>query len=139
MSENKGKPRGKPFQKGNKLANGRPRVSEEQKEVMKLTRTKFNTITMKYLNYNRAELEKIARHPETPAIDMMVISVMVKAIKQGDEKKLNWFLEQLFGKLKENRSVDVNMSGSVDMVRKVDMSQLSDDELANMENMLAKC
>jgi hypothetical protein len=141
--EEKKKKNPKGFQKGNQYgkvhSKGRPKFPVEQKMAQKLTRTKFRAITMRYLGHTRGELESIARNPETPAIDMVVISILIKAIKGGDEKRLNWFLEQLFGKLTENKALDVNVTGKVETVKTMDFSQLSPEELENMEKMVKKC
>lgn len=133
----KQKPRGKPFEKGNSAARGqgRPKTTPEEKKLARLTRTRFNAIVRKYFHLNKNQLKEIASNPETPAIDLMVISVMNKAIVSGDEKKMNWFLEQLFGKLKEKSEVKV--SGNIETTG-VDLSTLTDEQLRVMEEIALK-
>ena len=132
------KPRGKPFEKGNKKGqgNGRPKTSPEEKKLSRLTRNKFNTIVRTYLDLNREELKKVATNTKTPALDLMVVSVMNRAITTGDEKKMNWFLEQLFGRLKENKKIE--LSGSLDSRSSIDLKKLSKEELEALQAMVEK-
>lgn len=132
----KKKPRGKPFEKGNTAGMGRPKLTEEEKVVNKLTRRKFQSVVREYLDSSREDLVKLMADPNTPTLDLMVVSVMSKAIKTGDEKKINWFLEQLFGKLKETK--EVNLSGHVEQ-RHIDLSKLSDEDLLKLSEMADKC
>lgn len=102
------------FAKGGQGGPGRTPLSDEDKALAKLTRTRFRTIVRKYLQMNKAQLQEVAQAEETEALDLMVISVMNKAILKGDEKRINWFLEQLFGKLKETR--DISVTGDISTV-----------------------
>ena len=124
------------FVKKGKAGPGRPRVSPEQKKLTRLTKTRFNTAVRKYLHLNKAELKKVALDKDTPALDLMIISVMNKAITAGDEKRLNWFLEQLFGKLKEK--TEIKVSGKLD-TNAIDVKKLSTEELQNLLELVKKC
>lgn len=103
------KKRGRPFKKKNAGGPGRSPMTDEEKALAKLTRGTLKSTLRKYLQMTRGELKKAADDANTPALDLMVISVMNAAIMKGDEKRINWFLEQLFGKMKE--SVDITSNG----------------------------
>lgn len=118
---------GRPFEKGNKFGKGRPKLTDEDKELRKLSREKFKTIVLNYLDLTSREIDQKVKDKEMPALDAMIVSIMSKSIKTGDEKRLNWFLEQCFGKIKEVK--DINLAGSVDTSRQLDLSKLSDEEV----------
>ena len=60
-----------------------------------------------------AEIMILLKDPKTKSLDLMVLSVLAKAINDGDEKRLGWFLEQLFGRRKEKIDVSVTQSKKV--------------------------
>ncbi len=99
-SENKKKV-GRPFTKGNKFGKGRPPLTKEEKEVMKLARHEVTKVISKYFGFNREEVREVMANPQTVMLDAMVLSVMSHALKKGDEKRLNWLLEQVVGKVKD--------------------------------------
>lgn len=133
----KGKPRGRPFKKGNTISKGRQKpITEEERAIAKLTRTHLKIIIRKYLMLNKSELKNVALADETKVLDLMVISVMNKAIVQGDEKRINWFLEQLFGKLKEHREVQI--SGTIETKPAYKLKNLSDKDLIELKKLAEK-
>lgn len=91
------------FQKGCKGGPGRRRMDDDEKALAGLTRTKFKEILRQYLLSSIDELQVIKSNSKTHTLNLMVISTIVKAINDGDAQRINWFLEQLFGKLKEKR------------------------------------
>jgi len=95
------------FKEGNTKGQGRPKSTPAAKKLARLTRDRFKAAVRKYLGKNRDELTEIAKDANTSALDLMIVSVMNKAIVNGDQNKMQWFLEQLFGKLTENLSVEV--------------------------------
>jgi len=131
----KAKPRGKPFAKGNK-GGGKKKLTEEEKVIAKLNRTQLKIIIRKYLQLNKSELKDVALAEETKVLDLMVISVMNKAIVQGDEKRINWFLEQLFGKLREHREVQI--SGTIETKPVYKLQNLSDNDLLELKKLAEK-
>lgn len=126
---------GKPFKEGHTGGPGRPPASKAEKEMNKLTRSKFKAVVQKYLVLTKIELNEIIKDPTTPTLDVMVLSVMHHAIKQGDEKRLNWFLEQLFGKLKERKEVTMKAT----LEKAVDLKKLTGEELKQLQHMVDKC
>jgi len=135
LKEVKAKPRGKPFKKGNSLASGN-KMSDEQKLKAKLTRTQLRIIIRKFLYLNKPELVEVVNDANTNILELMVASVMNKAIVQGDEKRINWFLEQLFGKLKEKQEVQI--TGEINTKPNYHLKNLSDADLLKLKEIAAK-
>lgn len=133
----KKKPRGRPFQKGNTAGQLRKRVTPEEREVNKLTRKAFTSVATKYLQFTTSQLKAVATDPATPILDLMVASVINKALMDGDERKLGWFLEQLFGKLKEVREVTVSAEVTATSSR-VDVTKLTDTQLKQLKRITEK-
>jgi len=91
-----------PFVKG-QVANpyGRPKLTDEEKMARILNRVAFERICNQYLHLSKDELEDIVRRKETPVIELMVASVVIKAIKSGDQHRLNFLLDRLIVKVPE--------------------------------------
>ncbi len=100
MARNRGP--GRPIQKGQVLnPTGRPPIPEELKEMRKLTRASFQLYMNKYIHMSVDELEMLAADKKLPAIEKMVMAVVLRAIKDADTTRLNFLAENLLGKLKE--------------------------------------
>ena len=81
-------------------------------------------------------MKNVALANDTKVLDLMVISVMNKAIVQGDEKRINWFMEQLFGKIKELREVSVK--AEIEVNPNFDLKKLSNEELEKLKQLTFK-
>ena len=99
---------GKPFKKGNKLAKGRPPLTEEEKVIRKLTKAEFVELASIILKGDKSALEKMAKDPGTPIIKAMAGSVAAQIIKKGDMDALDKFLNRIIGKVKEEVEVSGN-------------------------------
>lgn len=97
---NKGKPRGRPFQEGNTFGKGRPKLSEEDKEVRQASKRDLKESISKYLDYTETELRRDWKSKSTKVLDKMIISILVKAIEKGDTARLEWCFQQVHGKWK---------------------------------------
>ena len=135
MERKKMKARGRSFT-SETAPKGRPKISDEEREVNRLTRSKFRAIVQKYLEFNTGELKKLNKDEDTPMLDAMVISVMVMARKNGDERKMNYFIEQLFGKMKEVYEVKADVKTNSNDT--IDYSKLSTDEMITLKKLQGK-
>lgn len=78
---------------------GRPRLTEEQKALRRLTLTEFQGIANKYLHMTREDAAKAWQNPAAEFIDLLVISALKDAVTKGDGAKVSWILERLIGKV----------------------------------------
>ena len=94
--------RGKPFKKG-QVANpkGRPPDPPELKELRKLTRASFQLYLNKYIHMTESSLDRLKDDKSLSGIEKMVVSIVLRAIKDADTTRLNFLAENLLGKLKE--------------------------------------
>jgi hypothetical protein len=94
MANPKGGPehtRWKPGQSGN--ASGKPKQL--------LTKDRVTSILGKFANMSRADLEAVMEDPKATMIEVMIASVMVKAVRDGDYGRLDFLLNRSVGKVKE--------------------------------------
>ena len=133
----KAKPRGKPFQKGNKMSKGGKKLTEEEKRIRKLTKTNFRNVAFKFLDMEQRRLPEIIKDETSKVLDVCMASILYSGIKKGDEKKLGFFIERLDGKVKS--SIDMKVEGELNVSQKIDVSNLSDEELETMRLMIDKC
>lgn len=85
-----------PGQSGNPA--GRPAtVSEELREAKKLLRDQFELTVIECAKLTFPELDKLIQDPTTPALKLMVASVMVKGVSLGDPGRMSFFLDRLVG------------------------------------------
>jgi hypothetical protein len=106
------KPRKNMFEKG-KVANpnGRPKISHELKEIRRINGANLPVIVDKFLSMSREELEAAAKDKDTPAMECILIRVIVEAMKRGDDQRLNFLFDRIIGKTPET----VNLNGNVHM------------------------
>ena len=92
--------KGRPFQKGQSgNPAGAPRVPVDIKKARSLTRTELERILNRYLHMTPAELYEAQQKPTTSALQHVVIAIVVAAVKDGDQKRLDFLLDRLIGKV----------------------------------------
>jgi hypothetical protein len=80
----------------------------EVKEARLMNASKFEGIIYKYMDAPIERLRVIMADPSTPAIDLVVIKLLVLAIQHGDIARLNLLLERTIGKVTDKIQVDNN-------------------------------
>lgn len=88
------------FEKGNQARKGKF-ILEGQIAERRLTRTKLEEVLHKHLHKSKEELMAVLKDPATIALELMVVSVLVKAINNGDQVRLQFLLDRLIGKVPE--------------------------------------
>ncbi len=88
-----------PGQSGN--PNGPTPIPEDIKQARKLNQIEFERIANKFLFMNRKEIADHVNKPETPALELLVGSIVSKAVSTGDQVRLNFLLDRLIGKVAE--------------------------------------
>ncbi len=126
----------KPWVKGQSgNPKGRTPMPPHLRRAKRMNKVDFQELLQKYVTYSKAQLIELAENDELPAMDLIVTRVLLEAIIHGDEKRLGFILDRLIGKLPSH----IDLSGSIETTKKVDLSLLSTEELENMEKLLIKC
>lgn len=100
---------GKPFQKGvSGNPNGRPKLPPEVLEARKYTRSQVELSLSRLLGKTREELQSISRDPLASALDLTVVSILSKAIQQGDSHRLDFLLNRIIGPVKAEIDLTVH-------------------------------
>lgn len=91
---------GRNFRKGQ---SGNPKgpipLPEDIREARKVTQIDFERIANKYLFARKDEIAKASADPNTPVIELMISSIIHKAVVEGDERRLEFLLSRLIGKI----------------------------------------
>lgn len=82
--------------------NGRPRLPEELKAARKLTRVQLEILINRYLSMSAAEMMVVAEDPCTPVLDLMIASIIKRAVVNGDQLRLDFILNRIVGKVIDN-------------------------------------
>lgn len=90
----------KPGQSGN--PNGRPKLPEDVKSLFELNKIEFARRCNHFLNLSYSQLEEIKNDPNSLVFDLMIASILLKSIQEGDDKRLSFFLDRLIGKPSHN-------------------------------------
>lgn len=108
---------GKHFEPGNQYGK-RKTLPADVKAMRKLTRAEVIEKLSKYLHLEKRELKKIKDSVNTPMLDLMVISVIEKASSLGDDRRLNFLLENTVGKLQNEVKLegDIKVSAHKELV-----------------------
>lgn len=80
-------------------AKGAPKIPDDLKDARRLNGPEFERIANKLLAMNKEEISKIASDPKTPSLELIVASVVHKAIVEGDAKRLDYLLNRTIGKV----------------------------------------
>lgn len=93
---------GRDFQPGNKAAigHGRPNLPEDLKGIQEITAEVFRKKLTVFLNMRFADVEELADSPELSTLDALLVGVIVKAVRDGDDRRLNALLDRQIGKVK---------------------------------------
>lgn len=103
MSEND--TRFKKGQSGN--PNGRPRIPEDLKMARRLNKLELEKLLNQFLFMTPIEMEARVKSQDVTAIEAMIGSIIIKAVKDGDQQRLNFILERLIGKVKDQIDLTV--------------------------------
>lgn len=85
-------------------------IPPDIREARKLNKIEIERILNEYLMSPIGELQSALRDPMKSTIEVLVISVLLTAIKRGDHDRLNFVLDRLIGKVKDNVDVTIRKS-----------------------------
>jgi hypothetical protein len=94
----------KPFKKGQ---SGNPRGKPKQL----LTKADVETLFQKFAKKTKFELQEVIDDPKATMIEIMVASVMVRTVKDGDASRLQFLLDRAVGKVKDE--IDLGMAPKI--------------------------
>ena len=90
---------GKDFEKGHKGGPGKPPTPPDIRASRALTREEFERVAYRLLFINQTDFQKIVKDPETPMFDLMMAAVIHKGVVEGDERRMDFLLSRLIGKV----------------------------------------
>lgn len=90
---------GRNFRKGNPGGPGRPAVPEDERALRKVTHSEFERIANKYLFATKEEIKAATNDPKIVALELAIVSVIHKAVINGDGRMLELLLSRLIGKV----------------------------------------
>ena len=100
-------------------------VGNDMKEARKLTRLEFERLVNKYLFKSVAEIQLMLKHQEEygiKMIDALILSGLAMAYKEGDTKRLDFYLDRVLGRVVMRHHVVTEIDES-DRVAPVQLSE----------------
>lgn len=118
------------FEAGNPGGPGRPALPEDIKAARQLNSVEFERIVNKYLYMTADEMERLGKDKAAkatmPAIEIMLFSIISRAISEGDQTRLNFILDRIIGRVPVKVAIPIPDDGPR-YVREV--SGMTDDEV----------
>lgn len=100
--------KGRPFLPGHSIK--KPKLPDDLREVSKLTKTEAKAKLIQCLQMTVPDLSDKAKDPTTKAIDVWVARIVLMGIQNGDEKRLAWMFDRLFGKMEDTpKEITMNL------------------------------
>lgn len=108
----------KPGESGNR--SGRPKLTPELRAIKQLTTDELKRTISKWFRTTYEELEKIDKDPKETGLNRLLVSSILRAIKEGDPYKAEALFQRCLGKITEK--VEVQHPEPV-VIQKIDGSQ----------------
>ena len=83
----------KPGQSGN--PKGRAKIPPDILEARQMSRHELERILNRYIFMTKAEIIKAAQDPNTPALELMIASLISKGTNEGDYRRISFLLDRL--------------------------------------------
>jgi hypothetical protein len=98
---------GRPFPKGvSGNPGGKPATPKDIKEARSMGRIEFERLLNKFIHMDRATLSEYVKRPDATAMELLIASIVSKAITGGDHLRANFVLDRLIGKVADNLNSD---------------------------------
>lgn len=108
MGKGKGnKTGGRDFKPGNP-GGGRPLLPEEIKEARKLNKYDVEMSLTNHLRMTRDQIATVIKDPESKMLDILVASIIAKAVQTGDQQRLDFILNRTIGKVSDHIEISDN-------------------------------
>ena len=89
--------------------NGRPRVPEEVVAARKWDKKQVEQTLEKFLDWPLKDLAEHLNDKAIPVIEALIGKILIEGIKKGDHTRMDFLLNRLIGKVKD----DVNITGNL--------------------------
>ncbi len=89
---------------------GLSKLPKDIREIKQLTEREFTLLMVKYMDTPVKKLKLHYQAMELPGKDLMIISVIYMAVKFGDYKRVEFLLNRLIGKVKDQVDHTVNLT-----------------------------
>ena len=96
----------KPGQTGNK--NGRPKTPPELRKAANLTKIETLERLVKFLQMDIYGLEEVLKDKSRQVMDHWIARICLVGIKEGDNRRLDFMLDRLFGKVQPHIEINNN-------------------------------
>ncbi len=123
------------FQKG-KSGNpgGRKRIPPDIERARHLTQVELERAINHYFFMDRIELKAALSDEKTPVLELIVGTIMAKAITAGDHQRLEFILGRMLPKLKER--LEITIPGGVGLVAMTQEQRVAEiDRLRNLREL----
>lgn len=87
----------KPGQSGN--PEGRPRIPMDLKEAKSVNKIEFDRVLNKYMYLKAPEINAALKSDDLPMMELVVAKIVAKAFNEGDQRRLEFILDRLIGKV----------------------------------------
>ncbi len=116
-------PEGKRFKPGvSGNPGGKPKIPDDIKEARKLTQIELERTINALLFLDKESLQARIKDPKTPMIEMIAASIMAQAAVKGDHLRLDFILQRMIGKVKDQ--VEISQPQPY-IVRKLDGEEIA--------------
>lgn len=82
-------------------------IAPEYKRLGNVNKGQVRALLTRFLDCNLKELKDIKSDPESSAMELIVVSIVTNAIKSGDQKRLDFLLDRIVGKVKDELEVSM--------------------------------
>jgi len=106
------------FVKGNVGGPGRPRIPIADKLATIMTQKEFARISLKFSTLTKEEIRDLYQDPDSTALETAMAKIWHVAMAKGDEKKMEFLLNRMIGKVKDVVKVEDVIDPDTDKYKK---------------------
>lgn len=88
--------------------NGRPKMDEDTKQLLNLTKSTYREIALKYLNMSKKETLELKENDEMSMLEWAFVKCILVIHKKGDYATLDKMMDRVIGKVKDEVDLTVN-------------------------------
>jgi hypothetical protein len=83
---------------------GRPRLPQDIKDARKINQVEFERVVNEFLYMTKAGIRERLEAFDTPTLEHLMGQIILKAIDQGDQLRLDFLLNRTIGRMKEREA-----------------------------------